>query len=188
MKNNVALINLLIPTSGINSIYKNIALALFGTLLLTVSAKVQVPFWPIPMTMQTFIVFVIGMSYGSRLAFLTLLIYLLEGSLGLPVFAKGGGLMYLAQPTAGYLFGMTIAAGVIGFFAERGYASSYIKSLVPLTIGTLIIFALGVGYLGTFIGFDKAIILGLFPFWPSEVFKIALAMFIIPSIWKYINK
>ena len=83
---------------------------------------------------------------------------------------------------------MTVAAGVIGFFAERGYASSYFKSLVPLIIGTVIIFALGVGYLGTFIGYDKAILLGLAPFWPSEVFKIALAMFIIPSIWKYINK
>ena len=86
MKNNIALINLLIPTSGVNSIYKNIALALFGTLLLAVSAKVQVPFWPVPMTMQTFIVFIIGMSYGSRLAFLTLLIYLLEGSLGATCF------------------------------------------------------------------------------------------------------
>ena len=188
MKNNTALINLLMPTSGINTIYKNIALILFGTLLLTISAKVQVPFWPIPMTMQTFIVFIIGMSYGSRLAFLTLLAYLLEGSLGLPVFAKGGGLMYLAQPTAGYLYGMTLAAGLIGFFAERGYASSYIKSLIPLLMGTIIIFTLGVGYLGSFIGYNKAVLVGLIPFWPSEFFKIALAMFIIPSIWKYINK
>ena len=94
MKNNTALINILIPATGFNIYIKNIALVFFGTLLLTVSSKIQVPFWPVPMTMQTFIVFIIGMSYGSRLAFLTLIVYLLEGALGLPVFAKGGGMLY----------------------------------------------------------------------------------------------
>ena len=173
---------------GVSNQIKNILLTVFGTLILTLSAKVQTPLAQVPVTMQTFAVLFLGMAFGYKIATATVILYLIEGAFGFPVFAKGGGLMYLAQPTAGYLFGMTIAAGVIGFFAERGYASSYIKSLVPLTIGTLIIFALGVGYLGTFIGFDKAIILGLFPFWPSEVFKIALAMFIVPSIWKYINK
>jgi biotin transport system substrate-specific component len=140
------------------------------------------------MTMQTFIVFIIGMTYGWKLAFSTLVIYLLEGALGLPVFAKGGGLLYLTGPTAGYLYGMTIAAGVIGFFAELGYNDSYFKSLMSLLIGTLIIFLLGVGYLSSVIGYDKALAAGLYPFIPSEFFKIGLAVVLIPSITRYISK
>ena len=127
MKNNSTLINSILESYKINTYFKNIALILFGTLLLAISSKVQVPFWPVPMTMQTFIVFIIGMAYGWKLAFSTLIVYLLEGALGLPVFAKGGGLLYLLGPTAGYLYGMTIAAGIIGFFAERGYNKSYTK-------------------------------------------------------------
>ena len=188
MKNNTTLINSLLSTYEIKTHYKNIALILFGTLLLAVSSKIQVPFWPVPMTMQTFIVFIIGMSYGWKLAFSTLIAYLVEGALGLPVFAKGGGLLYLMGPTAGYLYGMTIAAGVIGFLAERGYNKSYIKSLISLMIGTIIIFVLGVGYLGSVIGYDKALAGGLYPFIPSEFFKIGLAVILIPSITRYINK
>ena len=123
MKNNTTLINLVLSTYSINTYLKNLALILFGTLLLALSSKVQVPFWPVPMTMQTFIVFIIGMAYGWKLAFSTLVVYLFEGALGLPVFAKGGGLLYLTGPTAGYLYGMTIAAGVIGILAELGYRS-----------------------------------------------------------------
>ena len=182
MKNNSTLVHLLLSTYKINTYYKNIALVLFGTLLLAVSSKIQVPFWPVPMTMQPFIVFIIGMSYGWKLALSTLIAYLVEGALGLPVFAKGGGLLYLIGPTAGYLYGMTVAAGVIGFLAERGYNHSYIKSLISLIIGTVIIFVLGVGYLGSVIGYDKALAGGLYPFIPSEFFKIGLAVILIPSI------
>ena len=188
MKNSSTLIHLLLSTYKINTYYKNIVLILFGTLLLAVSSKIQVPFWPVPMTMQTFIVFIIGMSYGWKLAFSTLIVYLAEGALGLPVFAKGGGLLYLIGPTAGYLYGMVIAAGVIGFLAERGYNNSYIKSLISLIIGTVIIFVLGVGFLGSVIGYDKALAGGLYPFIPSEFFKIGLAVILIPSITRYINK
>ena len=182
MKNNTTLINSLLSTYSVNTYIKNISLVLFGTLLLALSSKVQVPFWPVPMTMQTFIVFIIGMAYGWRLAFFTLVAYLFEGALGLPVFAKGGGLLYLTGPTAGYLYGMTIAAGVIGAFAELGYNNSYFKSLISLLIGTFIIFLFGVGYLGSVIGYDKALAGGLYPFIPSEFFKIGLAVVLIPSI------
>ena len=188
MENNTTLINSLLSTYKINTHYKNIALILSGTLLLTISSKVQVPFWPVPMTMQTFIVFIIGMAYGWRLAFFTLVAYLIEGAMGLPVFAKGGGLLYLIGPTSGYLYGMAIAAGIIGFFAEHGYNKSYIKSLISLIIGTIIIFVLGVGHLGSVIGYDKALAGGLYPFMPSEFFKIGLAVVLIPSITRYINK
>ena len=188
MKNNTTLVNSLLSAYEIKEHYKSIALVLFGSLLLAASSKVQVPFWPVPMTMQTFIVFIIGMAYGWRLAFFTLVAYLVEGALGLPVFAKGGGLLYLTGPTAGYLYGMTVAAAVIGFFAELGYNESYFKSLMSLIIGTFIIFLLGVGYLGSIIGYEKALAGGLYPFIPSEFFKIGLAVVLIPSITRYISK
>ena len=188
MDNNSTLINSLLPLKGVNTYIKNILLVLFGTLLLTVSSKIQVPFWPVPMTMQTFVVLIIAMAYGWKLSFLTLVAYLIEGALGLPVFAKGGGLLYLIGPTAGYLYGMALATVVIGYFADLGYGKSIIKCIMPLMLGTIIIFICGIGYLSSIIGFEKAIAVGLLPFIPSELFKIALAVFIIPTIWKYIQK
>ena len=188
MKNNTVLIHSVLSSYKINIYLKNIILVFFGTLLLTASSKVQIPFWPVPMTMQTFVVFIIGMSYGSKLAFTTLAAYLLEGAFGLPVFAKGGGLLYLTGPTAGYLYGMMIAAWVIGTFADIDYNDSYFKSLISLIIGTSIIFLFGVGYLGSIIGFEKAFAAGLYPFVLSEIFKISLAVTLIPNIKKYINK
>ena len=188
MDNNSTLVNSLLPLKGLNTYIKNILLVLLGTLLLTVSSKIQVPFWPVPMTMQTFVVLIIAMAYGWKLSFLTLVAYLIEGALGLPVFAKGGGLLYLTGPTAGYLYGMAVAAAVIGYFADLGYGKSIIKCIMPLMLGTIIIFICGIGYLSSIIGFEKAIAAGLLPFIPSELFKIALAVFIIPTIWKYIQK
>ena len=185
---NRTLIDTLFPLRRVNVYIKNIILILFGTLLLTLSSKVQVPFWPVPMTMQTFVVLIIAMSYGWKLSLLTLLAYLFEGALGLPVFAKGGGLLYLIGPTAGYLYGMTIAAALIGYFADKGYGKSIISCIMPLLLGTIIIFICGIGYLSSIIGLEKAIAVGLLPFIPSELFKIALAVFIIPTIWKYLEK
>ena len=187
MKNNAILIDRIFPTNGISTYIKNIILILFATLLLAVSSKVQVPFWPVPMTMQTFVVFLVGMSYGWRLSFLTLFAYIVEGALGLPVFATGAGLAYLIGPTAGYIYGMLLAAIVIGFLSEKGFSNTYFMSLVSLLIGSVIIFTLGVVYLGSIIGYDKAINFGLLPFIPSELFKIALAVALIPSLSKFIK-
>jgi len=187
MNNSRILINNLKIFQGINQNIINVLLILFGTLLLTISAKVQVPFWPVPMTMQTFVVFLIGSTYGVRLSFLTLVAYLIEGALGLPVFAAGGGIVYLTGPTAGYLFGMTIAAAAISYFANMGYSKSYIKSFISIMIGSIIIFVCGVLYLGSIIGYTKAIQAGLLPFIPSEIFKIALAVLLIPTLHKIIK-
>ena len=184
MQSNFILINRIFPTQGSTTYIKNILLVFFGTILLTVSSKLQVPFWPVPMTMQTFIVFLIAMTYGWRLAGFTLFAYLVEGALGFPVFAKGGGLSYLVGPTAGYLYGMFFASIVIGFLSEKGYSNSYFLTLISIIIGSVIIFSFGVGYLGSIIGFDKAILVGLMPFIPSEIFKIALAVVLIPSVSK----
>ena len=187
MNNNRILINNLKIFQGLNANVVNVVLILFGTLLLTISAKAQVPFWPVPMTMQTFIVFLIGATYGVRLSFLTLVAYLFEGAIGLPVFATGSGIVYLTGPTAGYLYGMTIAAVVISFFANNGYSTSYIKSFISIILGSIIIFTFGVLYLGSIIGYSKALQLGLLPFIPSELFKIVLAVLLIPTLNKIIK-
>ncbi len=93
------------PVEAGNATTRAIVLIVAGSLLLTLSAKVQVPFWPVPMTMQTFVVLMIGATYGSTLGAATVLVYLVQGALGLPVFAKGGGLAYMTGPTGGYLLG-----------------------------------------------------------------------------------
>ncbi|MDC6448368.1 biotin transporter BioY [Alphaproteobacteria bacterium] len=187
MNNSRILLNNLKVFQGLNANLINVVLILFGTLLLTISAKVQVPFWPVPMTMQTFVVFLIGSTYGVRLSFLTLLAYLFEGAIGLPVFATGGGIVYLTGPTAGYLYGMTIAVALISFFANNGSSDSYIKSFISIILGSIVIFTFGVLYLGSIIGYSKALQLGLLPFIPSELFKIVLAVLLIPTLNKIIK-
>ena len=181
------LINKLKTFENINSNVVSILLVLFGTILLAISAKIQVPFWPVPMTMQTFVIFLIGMTYSVRLSFITVSIYLFEGALGLPVFASGGGIAYLVGPTSGYLYGMLISSVVISYLANLGFSKTYFKTSISLLIGSFIIFLFGILYLGSIIGYEKAIIAGLLPFIPSELFKIALAVSLIPTIQKIIK-
>tara|TARA_Y100000590_G_C15316712_1_gene862321 strand:- start:27 stop:608 length:582 start_codon:yes stop_codon:yes gene_type:complete len=182
------LINYIWPLKKSNVILKNIILVVLGTVILTISAKIQIPFWPVPMTMQTYVVLVISMIYGFRLSIITLIVYLLEGALGIPVFAKGGGLLYLTGPTAGYLYGMLLASGVIGYYSERGFNKSIVNSIPLLLLGINIIFIFGIVYLGSIIGFEKALIAGLLPFIPSEFFKIALALCTLGLLKKYYIK
>ncbi len=182
------LINYIWPLKKTNVILKNIVLVMLGTVILTISAKIQIPFWPVPMTMQTYVVLVISMIYGFRLSIITLIVYLLEGALGIPVFAKGGGLLYLTGPTAGYLYGMLLASGVIGYYSERGFNKSIVNSIPLLLLGINIIFIFGIVYLGSIIGFEKALIAGLLPFIPSEFFKIALALCTLGLLKKYYIK
>ena len=184
MKNDTTLVNSLLSEYKINVYLKNIAIVLFGTLLLALSSKVQVPFWPVPMTMQTFVIFLIGMTYSVRLSFITVALYLFEGAVGLPVFASGGGIAYLTGPTAGYLYGMLLASITISYFANLGFSKTYLKATFSLLIGSIIIFTIGILYLGSIIGFEKAIVAGLMPFIPSEIFKIALAVTLIPTLQK----
>jgi biotin transport system substrate-specific component len=164
-----------------------LVLAVVGSLLLTISAKVQVPFWPVPMTMQTFAVVVIGMAYGSRLAAATVLLYLVEGAAGLPVFAgtpeRGIGLAYMVGPTGGYLVGFFLAAVLCGWLAERGWDRRLAPALAAMLLGHAAIFVCGVGWLATLIGAQKAIALGFTPFLLGTVVKIALAAAVLWAAW-----
>jgi biotin transport system substrate-specific component len=175
------------PAAGSPAV-RAIALAVIGSILLTLSAKIQVPFWPVPMTMQTFVVLVLGVAYGWRLAGATVLLYLAQGALGLPVFAGGGGPAYMAGPTGGYLVGFLLAAVAVGCLAERGWARSWTSTLAAMLIGTAIIFACGIAWLSTLVGLPKAIDVGLKPFLLSEAVKIALATALVPFAWRLVQR
>ncbi|MBL6945234.1 MAG: biotin transporter BioY [Rhodospirillales bacterium] len=167
-------------------------LALAGTALLTISAKIQVPFWPVPMTMQTFAVLVIAMAYGPRLGVATVALYLAEGAAGLPVFAgtpaTGIGLAYMAGPTGGYLIGFMAAAMAVGVLARRGWDRNILSGLAAFFIGDAIIFACGVGWLSAIVGLEKAFAAGMLPFLPGEAVKIALAAALLAASWKFIQR
>ena len=164
------------PRTAANTLPRAIALMLVGSILLSLSAHVKVPFWPVPMTMQTFVVLMIGAAYGWRLAGATLVAYLIEGAAGLPVFTGGVGPLYMAGPTGGYLLGFVVAAGVAGFLAERGALRGPVRALFGFLLADALILALGVAWLSTLIGMDKAIAGGLLPFLAGEALKIVLAM------------
>ncbi len=165
------------------------AAAVLGSALLAVSAKVQVPFWPVPMTMQSMVVILLGMAYGSRLAAATVLLYLLEGLSGLPVFAgAGAGPAYMAGPTAGYLLGFVLAAGVTGWLAERGWDRSPAKAIAALALGHALLFVPGVAWLAVLFGAEKAIAVGLTPFLAATVLKTALGAAIMQAAWTVVTR
>ena len=169
-----------------------IALMLLGTVALWLSAKIQVPLWPVPITMQTFVVLTLGVAYGWRLAGATLLLYLAEGAIGLPVFAgswsEGAGIKHLVGPTAGYLFGFVIAAAIVGRLAERGWDRNAVTAGAAMVIGNLVIYALGIAWLGAMIGYGTAIEVGLLPFFVGDALKVALGACLLPLAWKLIGR
>ena len=163
------------------------AITVAGSVLLAISAKLQVPFYPVPVTMQTLVVLVLGMTLGSRLAFATLALYLAEGMAGLPVFAgtpeKGIGLAYMMGPTGGYLVGYLFAATLTGWLAERGFDRSLPRAALALFLGNLAIYVPGLVWLGSVIGWDKPVLqYGLIPFLAGDALKLALGACLLPLL------
>jgi len=178
---------------GQGRILRLTVLAVLGTLLLTLAAKVQVPFYPVPLTLTTLVVLGLGMAYGWRLGAATLALYLLEGAVGLPVFAgtpeKGIGLVYMMGPTGGYLLGFFLAACVCGWLAERGWDRSVTTTALAMLIGNVIIYLPGLLWLGSLLGWDKPILeWGLTPFILGDAFKLALAAALLPMAWKLLRR
>ena len=167
-------------------IIKFLLLALIGSIILAISSKIKIPFYPVPMTMQTLVVLIIGVGYGWKLGVVTVVLYLFEGIIGLPVFSgspeKGIGLVYFTGPTMGYLLGFIIAAYVSGKFT---YNNNVIETFLKLFFATSFIYILGIAWLGSLIGWDKPIFqLGAQPFLLAELFKILIATFAINQIKK----
>ncbi len=181
------------PQGQSASALRFIVLAVLGSLLMALSAKIQIPFHPVPMTMTTFVILGLSMAYGWRLAGATLALYLLEGAFGLPVFAgtpeKGIGLAYMMGGTGGYLLGYLLAAVACGWLAEKGWDRNVVKTFAAMVIGSALIYLPGLLWLGILFGWDKPIIdWGLTPFVLGDLTKIALASALLPLVWKWLNK
>jgi len=170
----------------LNKVGKTILISILGTLLLTISAKIKIPFYPVPMTMQTFVILFLGITLGAKVGLLTVSLYLLEGIFGLPVFAgtpeKGIGFIYFTGPTMGYLLGFLIAVYFSGFFK---YEKNLFINFVKLIFSVSFIYILGLIWLGYLIGWEKPIfVLGAQPFLLAELFKILILLFLIPHLIK----
>ena len=167
-------------------ILKYILIIFLGSILLTISSKIKIPFYPVPMTMQTFVVLFLGMSFGYKIGLATVSLYLIEGIIGLPVFSnspeKGIGLVYFTGPTMGYLIGFLIATCLAGYFKFNG---NLFNNFIKLLISVSTIYILGVFWLGSLIGWDKPIIqLGVTPFLLAELFKIVILTLLAKNIIK----
>ena len=167
-----------------NNIAKIILIAVLGSVLLTISAKVKIPFYPVPMTMQTFVVILLGITLGAKIGLLTVSLYLFEGIFGLPVFAntpeKGIGFIYFTGTTMGYLIGFLVTVYLAGSFQ---YNKGIINTFLKLIFSVSFIYLLGMIWLGTLIGLDKPIFkLGAQPFLLAELFKILLLLFLTPAL------
>ena len=168
----------------LNKIAKIILIAGIGTLLLTISAKVKIPFYPVPMTMQTFVVLFLGVSFGYKIGLATVGLYLFEGIIGLPVFSnspeKGIGLVYFMGPTMGYLVGFLVATFLAGYL---NFKTNIISIFFKLILSVSVIYILGILWLGNLIGWDKPVIqLGASPFLLAELFKILILTLLAKKI------
>ena len=162
------------------SIIGKLIFLLLGVAILSLSAHFKVPFYPVPMTLQTLVVLLIGMSYGLHLGGVTILSYLLLGAFGAPVFSGGVGFVYLV--------GFFVAAAVLGFLTERGMGKNWVTSAMLAVIGTVIIYSLGLSWLTSIIGFEKAVQFGLMPFVFGDCLKMVIVTLSIPLAWKLLER
>ncbi len=175
------------PTHTTSARQTDVALVLAGSLFVALSAQVAIrlPFSPVPLTGQTLAVLLVGVLLGSRRGALALLTYLSEGAVGLPVFASGtSGIAYMLGPTGGYLVGFLAAAYVTGLMTERGWARRTVTAFILMVTGNLLMLALGLLWLSGFVGLEQSIRIGLLPFLPGDLIKIALAADLLPSGWR----
>jgi len=165
---------------------RDLGLVLSGSLLVAGLAQIRIPlpFTPVPITGQTFAVLLVGAALGARLGAFSLGLYLVEGLVGLPVFAGGaGGVAALLGPTGGYLAGFLAAAYVVGLLAERGGDRRFRTALPIFLAGEAIIYLFGVPWLGLYIGFQKALAAGLYPFLIGDAVKLVAAALALPAAW-----
>ena len=172
-----------------SKILKSLLFIILGSIALTISAKIKIPFYPVPMTMQTFVVLLLGVSFSYKIGLSAVGLYLLEGIAGLPVFSnspeRGVGLIYFTGPTMGYLIGFLSACYIASFVKLN---DGFFMVLTKLTLATSTIYIFGIIWLGTLIGWEKPIFsLGVFPFLLAELIKILLLSLLVKKFTKFRN-
>jgi biotin transport system substrate-specific component len=186
---NLTLAGRLWPTSSLNWT-RTVLLAILGSAVVAVAAHISVPMLPVPMTLQTLAVLAIGAAFGSRLGAVTLTLYAAEGAAGLPVFSPtADGYPGITGPTGGYIIGFILAAGLVGWLAERGWDRNLPKMLLAAVLGGAILYVPGLAWLSTFVGgLAKAIEYGLTPFIMGDLVKAAIAALGFPAIWALLGR
>ncbi len=183
------LVEALSPRQGVQGRIAQVMMVVLGVAALAVAAKVKVPMWPVPITMQTFVVLSIGAAYGLRLGVATIAGYLALGAVGMDVFtgssAELSGLRYMMGGTGGYLVGFVLAAGIMGLLARRGWDRSFGWMALAMLIGNVAIYVPGLLWLGQLYGWDKPILQwGLYPFLIGDALKLLLAAVLMPALWR----
>jgi len=168
-----------------------IALVILGTALLTLSAKIKVPFYPVPMTMQVFAVLALSLALGFRLGLAAVLLYLVEGAANLPVFAgtpeRGLGIAYMMGPTGGYLLGYVFAAAAVGWLADLGWGRYWAKAILAAYVGLMLIYVPGLLWLGNIIGWSGVLQNGFTPFILGDLAKMLVAALAVAGVWQVTN-
>ncbi len=169
---------------------RSVALVIVFSLLTALAAQIVIPLYPIPITGQTFAVLLTGALLGSRLGAMTMIAYIAEGAIGLPVFQEGsGGIAYLiGSPTVGYLLSYPFAAYIVGLLAEHGWDRKYLTAAAAMGVGSIVILCCGWVWLARLIGVSEAVLFGVKPFIIGEVIKVALAAAILPTGWALLKR
>jgi len=187
---NLTLIDLIIP--GIESkvlvIAKDVFLIFSLAFLTAVSAKLKLEIGPVPVTMQTFVVLLSGALLGARRGALAQITYLLFGLAGFPWFSRGGGIQYIFSPTFGYIIGFVLAAFLVGFFCQRGWDRNLRTAILAILIGNVVLYIPGLLWLAKFVGVEKILAIGFYPFILGDLVKIFLAGSVLPMGWKLIKR
>jgi biotin transport system substrate-specific component len=186
------LVSLALPDKGAARLATQIFLAVVGTLVLTVSAKTKVVLGPVDISLQTLAVLLIASAFGLRLGVATLLLYMAEGAMGLPVFQgtpeKGLGIAYMLGSTGGYLAGFVVMAAIVGWAADRGWDRNPIKLFGAMLAAEAVMMAMGFAWLALLIGPEKSWQFGVAPFVVGDLIKVALAASLVPAVWSLLRR
>lgn len=186
------------PKSDAAKLATNLATVVLGTLLITIAAKINVPVWPVPVTLQSMAIAALAAAFGARIGVATVALYLLEGAMGLPVFATGGGLAYLVGPTGGFLLGFLVMAGIIGLAADRGASAKPLTLFGAMLVGEAVLLSLGFAWLLLLSGqaqwIDQTNVIAsawagaVQPFLVWDVLKMALAALTVTGAWSLFGR
>lgn len=164
-----------------------VLLAIAGSIFLALCARIQVPMWPVPMTMQSFGVIALALAFGARMGTASVGLYLLQGAVGLPVFASGGGIVQFFGLTGGFLLGFLAVAWLVGTLADRGWSRTVPRAFAATVAGSVLLYVFGGLWLAAMIGADAALTHGVLPFLPGDLVKAALAALAVPAAWRVLG-